>query len=490
MPDQYALGDFLEAFKDAYQTIEVRVALVKRGAGWQGVFAAFRVHAAPAGIVNAWFQELVDRYGKMSASTFRVAQYCYGFTQLGELLADFPKGKLVAEDWELSFEERGEFASLQGNLPYFHGSEAKPTLLNWPTLQGSLALLDGDKILQLLGGDPEINRAAELAGYPNPYAAVSQLLEVEFESSRRPLLQIDLAVPIRFESFSAKKTAEGTRLKVTALAHRSLPIPQCAIRPMRRGVRHQPLEHKLFALQQEKDEGGLRRWIGEQGVFINKDDHVEVELVHGDLGRLQLESVNPIRLLKTEDRNPLYRALAFFCPPDEITAILEDPGNAPKSGSVKQISLKNNAKLYEVTVQWVVSCLGLRAVWLHGYETKRSGKFEYGSIDCLGYDESKNVLLLINCTAGPPNTNELNRQMALQSRLVEEAFKDCAVKVYSVVFTASDRHSTKQVPAVEGEVRVFYRQDINNLMNLIKNGREARFIEAIISSPFGQLQEP
>ena len=111
----------------------------------------------------------------------------------------------------------------------------------------------------------------------------------------------------------------------------------------------------------------------------------------------------------------------------------------------------------------------------------KNEKYDYGSIDCLAYDGLKNILLLVNCTTGPPDPHEINRQMELQSRVYEQAFKNTNVRLYSVLFTASHKPPTKQQTVSEGDIRIFYREDAPKLVELIKTGQETGFIDTIIS---------
>ncbi len=479
MPEQYRLGDFISAFKDIYKTTDTRVALVRSEDRWQAVFVAFRIGVPTATVLEKWFKGLVLRYGEMDSSRFRVVQHCYPFSDLERLVETFPKGQLLFEDWELSFENDKAFFDLSGNLPYFSPSKDRPSVMSWPVLQASVRLSGGDRIHQLLRDDRDIVRFAEVSGYYNPYSAISQLLEVSFDGSTTPHLSIELDVPARIDAVTARRVGiNNLRLTIYSTAHQALSELLCTVRSIRQGIRNQPLEQKVISLDRVRTEDYLEERTGEVDVSPATDDYVNVELLYRDIGRLCFLDVRPAELLQIEERNPLFRALTFFCPLDTVKDLLERPDvtQAPKN-----ISLKNKGKLYEVSVQWLLAGLGFRAIWLHGYESMKTDKYDYGSIDCLAYHELKNILLLVNCTTGPPDPHEINRQMELQSRVYEQAFKNTKVRLYSVFFTASHRPPAKQQVFTDRDLRIFYREDAPKFMELIKKGQEAKFIDTIIS---------
>lgn len=482
MPEQYRLGDFVSAFKDIYKTIDVRAALVTGEDRWQGIFVALRVSVSPPTVVQQWFENLVLRYGKMDSSRFRVVQHSYPFSDLERLVETFAKGQLVFEDWEISFETDKAFFDLISNLPYFSPSKDKPSVMSWPVLQASVRLSGGDRIHQLLRGDRDIVRFAEVSGYYNPYSAISQLLEVSFDGSMTPLLSIELDVPARIDAVTARRVGlDAIRLKIYSTAYRPLSELLCTVRSLRQGIRNQPLEQKVISLDRVRTEDYLEERTGEVDVSPTTDDYVTVELLYRDIGRLCFLDVRPAGLLQTEERNPLFRALTFFCPLDTVKHLLERPDvtQAPKN-----TSLKDKAKLYEVSVQWLLTCLGLRAIWLHGYENFKHEKFDYGAIDCLAYHEPRNVLLLVNCTTGPPNPNEMNRQIEVRYRLTEQAFSGVPVELYPVLFTASHKPDAQDKVSTYRDVRIFYQEDIPKLIAFVETGKETRFLDAVISPSF------
>lgn len=481
MTNQYSVAEFVEAFKQFYQTIDVRAALLKHENQWRIVCTALRIHIASSSIIEREFKKLKTRYGKMVSPRFRIIQHCYSFSEFERVVDVFSKGHLMLGDLEIPMDEKKDILELRGDIPWFSGSDDKPTIANWPVLRAQVRLSDRSKFNQLLQGDQEILRYTAVSGYTDPYAAIRELLEINFDSSTDSILVVEAEVPARIDSIKADRTGtDAIRLNIHVMAHRTLSGLSCAIR-QGPSLPQQLSSQKVITLNRGRVRGYLRKLDGKVDVISSVDNQVEVELVYKDLGRLYSQGIHPIKLLRIEERNPLFMTLTHFCPWEQVKDLLERPEVMQVPNNVKQLSLKNKGKLHEVSIQWLLSILGLRAIWLHGYEKMEIDKYDYGSIDCLAYHELRNVLLLVNCTTGPPNQHEMNRQMELQRRLSEETFHNTAVRLYSVVFTASHRPGIKQGIFTDANVRIFYREDIPKLLKLVNSGKEVQFIDAIIN---------
>ena len=483
MPSQYSVAEFVKAFKKFYQTIDVRGVLIKHENRWRIICIALRIHIAPAKIVKSEFQKLKTRYGKIDTPRFRIIQQCYSFSELDHLVNGFLKGHLVLGNLKIQFDEKKDILSLRGHIR----SSDKHAAMNWPVLHTSIQLLAREGLHQLFQGDSEILRDAEVAGYYDPYSVVAQLLEVDFTSSTSgSYLWVESDIPARIDSIKASRNNSGfITLKMYVSAHQALSNITCNIRQKRTVSRELLLKQWALPLKLGKTKDNLRKWTGQLEFKPDVDDQIEIELVHKGIGRLYSTQIRPMELLRIEERNPLFTALTRFCSLEEVKGLLERPHIVQTS---KNISLKHKGRFYEVSIQWLLSSLGLRAIWLHSYEKMEAGKYDYGSIDCLAYHELRNVLLLVNCTTAPPNQHEINRQMELQHLLSSELFHNTAVRLYSILFTASHNPKGEQ-GALHGvlhdmNVRIFHREDIPHLLGLVEKGQETKFIDAIINPAF------
>ena len=140
MPNQYSVDQFVKAFEQVYQTIDIRAALIKDEDQWRSVCIVLRIQIAPANIIKREFQKLKTRYGKMESLRFRIIQHCYSFSELGQITDAFLKGRLMLGDVEIQLEGKIEILGLLGRIPWFSGSGDKPTIANWPVLRSQVRL--------------------------------------------------------------------------------------------------------------------------------------------------------------------------------------------------------------------------------------------------------------------------------------------------------------------------------------------------------------
>ena len=238
------------------------------------------------------------------------------------------------------------------------------------------------------------------------------------------------------------------------------------------------LQQTVVELARSNEDKNLASWSGDIQLPIEREDQVTLEALSRDVGRLYSIRISPFALLPPEQANPLLAILELFCPLDQIRLLLEQPQNAKTE--LKNIS--NAARLFEVSVQWLLSTLNYRAVWLHGYERIKDANVELGTVDCLAYSEEGNVLLLVNCSLAAPDPGELHRHENLATRISKQLFPDSRVKVYTALFTASHRPETEQKKAYGSAVRVFFKEDIERLLQTARAGDRFEYLRFI--NPF------
>lgn len=491
MPAQYTVAETVGAFKDLYQTIDVRTALLKHEDRWRIICLAIRIIPDSMETAKENFQQIEARYGKLDSTQIRILQNGHPFEEFDNIAAAIREGWIVLNDLRIPLGKTIDILPLRGRIDHWlrHSTHTRCSV-KWPALRASTELASWDTLHGFLQGNGDILRSVEVAGYQDPYAAIRHLLEIDFGSPSSTILVVEPAVPARLEPVRAILAERGGAvINISVAAHMAATKLRSTVRHERREGGQRLMGQQIVALAPTKTEGSLKMWTGtvelepaEGGWSSN--DWIYVELVHQDIGRLYDEGYPFRKLLRPEEINPLFMALTEFCPLKEINHLLESPVLAQPPTIV---SLKEKAKLFEVSVQWLLSSLGFRAIWLHGYEKLRYEKFDYGSIDCLAYHDEENVLLLANCTTGPPHSHEMNRQVELQHLLLNSLFRNTTVRIASVVFTAAHNPDSERVHCVPSPVKVFYREDIAKLLTLIGSGGEGRIIDAIFSPHFQDL---
>jgi hypothetical protein len=149
------------------------------------------------------------------------------------------------------------------------------------------------------------------------------------------------------------------------------------------------------------------------------------------------------------------------------------------------IDLKSD-KRYEVTIQWMLSVAGFQAIWLNNNEKLLVDSHLYGTVDCLAYSEKDSILLFVNCTLGNPSEKELSSYREVLHYFEDNVFNNTSVKAYSVVFSNAKLPATVHWSNGDDESIVFYKNQIDELFELIVTGQESEFVKLIRNqfSPF------
>lgn len=493
MPAQYTVAEIVGAFRELYQTIDVRTALLNHEDRWRSICLAIRIIPDSTESAKRKFQELEARYGKLNSTQIRILQDCHPFEEFDHIASALKEAWLFVGDIKrIPLDKAIDIVSLRGQIEqWLPRSIHTRSRLGWPVLRVSTQLSAWDALHGFLQGNREILRCVEVAGYQDPYAAIRHLLEIDFSSSHSSILVVEPAVPARLEPVRAILGEKGRAvLNISVAAHRAATKLRCTVRHERREGQQRLMQQRTFPLAPAEVEGTLRMWMGTAELEAadgswSDNDWIYVEVVHEDIGHLY-DQGHPFReLLRPEERNPLFVALTRFCPWEQIKRLLESPAVAEPPAKV---SLNDKAKLFEVSVQWLLSSLGFRAIWLHGYEKLKEGKFDYGSIDCLAYHDEEKVLLLVNCTTGPPDPHEMNRQLEIQRLLLNSLFHSTTVRLASAVFTATHNPDTERVHFTPNRFKIFYHEDMAKLLALIGSGQEGRIVDAIFSPLFQGLE--
>lgn len=481
MPDSFQILSFIETFKSIYRTIEVLSSIKKEAESWRAVGIVLHVRIQPPEVVREEFRNLEETYGRINTDRFQIVQFCCDFEDLNEIETNLRNGVLNFDKFQIKFPNGISIQSIGGYVSDSLNGFSVGEAIRWPILKTQKDLDTKESLQQILGTEPKIFRDSEVAGYLDPYTAINHLLGVKVHGGSYPTLWFGCDLPARIERFIVLRNSIGPlSLTVQVLAKTGISGLSCNFRQKDRSHEDKIVFQKVLPLSASKMMGDLQQWEGTVDLNLEPGfrDRVSIELIQNDVGRLYAKTISPLEMLPREERNPLFVALTRFCGVERIKELLESPQiiKTPDNYSLKKVD-----KLYEVSVQWLLSVMGFQAVWLHSYEKMEVSGYDYGSVDCLAYHVSRHALLLVNCTTGPPNQTEIERQKELQHRLAVDLFDKTTVTLYSVVFTASHRKGGDIESLRSDDVRIFYRDDMESLLNLIEKGIENNFMEKIIN---------
>jgi hypothetical protein len=475
MPSIYTISDFLHAFEGVYETIDVRAAVVRDKDQWLLVALSVHVRMASPEMAKQEFHDTVKRFGAIDSPAFHIVQQSHPIAGAQLFFEEIKSGDLALENFRIRLSESCDILTLAGSVRVDHHNAPAP---RWPRIEQQRQIVARDpNARQLLLNNAEILRDTEMAGYENPHLAVKTLLGIDISQSTEPGgIWIACDVPVRLLPTQATRTGKEFRLKLHAEAHPAIEDVACTIRRTGGIYGSNALQQQsVIKLTRSAETKNPALWSGEIQLPVERDDQVTLEILSKKVGKLYHTNIRPFNLLPIEQNNPLMAALRLFCPPEEIGLLLQEPHKA----KVELTNITNAARLFEVSIQWLLSVLGFRAIWLHKYERLKDANMDYGTIDCLAYKEDEDLLLLVNCSLAAPDPSELNRHEDLMTRLSNQLFPDSRVKVRSALFTTSHKPEAGQRHTHGSAIKVFFKEDIDQLLRVVEAGQILEYLRSI-----------
>jgi hypothetical protein len=477
MPSIYTPTVFLREFSDVYKTLDLRVAAVQHGGQWDLVAASAHLRIIPSEAATQDFQSLAEQFGLIDSPVFRIVQHCLPIAEAQQFFDTLTGGELIVNGaFRIKLSQPHDVLSIAGHARLDYQNPKR-----WPSIEVRREISKNENVTRLLLNDPTVLRDAELAGYEYPYVAVGKLLDIDYsQSSDAGWIWVECDIPVRLLQPIAARHGDELKLTLRAESDPSIQDVACTVRRTRSGgpVVQQSVV-QLTVIDGER--GEFVPWTGELRTRLEQADQLTLEALSRQVGRLYSIRVKPLDLLPREQANPLLVALEAFCPAEQIRLLLEEPQKAQF-----ELPNKNPAKLFEVSVQWLLTTLGWRAIWLHSYERIKNANVEIGAVDCLAYREDENVLLLVNCSLAAPDPGELHRQENLTTWLRKQLFSDSRIVVCSALFSASHRPEITQKQAYGSGVRVLFKEDVDELLQAARAGRKLDYSKYSSPTPWYQ----
>ena len=495
MTAKIKLSDIINTFKNAYRSIEIRAAFVRENQSvgtnqivshWHNLFTVMRFDSGS--VIESANEICLDGPN----IKFIVWRYLFNDSILNGLIRGFSEQNIGLNrisnqpDYpsSISLNTKYDLMGQEGSLyPIYREQYNEKYPLVVKIFQSSAM----DKARSIFQNDSDISRSIESMNHDTPESALKEFLRVNFSPILEPRDNFHLVFKIPFKIDDVKmmrNSSEGFDLKIFITTEidteRNL---KCLVRQkLSNGIINRS-NHllNLPPVQTDKQQAHLGLWIWktEDRLVNDLDSIVEVDLFHERLGKIDTYSKPLKELLIQEDRNPLFIALTAFCPRATLTEILESPSKF--SSKAIRDPQNNIGRLYEVTIQWLLTLMGLRSIWLHSYEDlKTESSFQLGSVDCIAYSDQKNVLLLIGCTTNAPTSEEIKRLENLRKHFLKNVFKGDAIKIYALLFTGAHKPSSENIPSSDEETRVYYKEDISGLLDYAAEGKGDSFIEEVM----------
>jgi hypothetical protein len=402
------------------------------------------------------------------------------FTEWGALSAEFDEGRIGFAETEV---ELGRAVDVKVALGYVQTNYSaiwpQPV---WPTLEASVNTIstsDASKNPQYKINAESIQRAVSKLGYSGTLDAMAGLLGIKIGQGT-PGFDVFVAVPVVAKITDAAIFPRDGIVEATGVCHPSL--GSFRMFGSSYGSTGEPRERIAFQVEDSKSSDTLRRFTSRGRVPMSKIyDHLEVKLVHDDLGEVYSHTWRTRDLIPEQYANPLYFLLTKFCPPDRLHSLVVRPHSVPPQKTKPQ-------KEFEQHVAWVLGCYGFATIVLGTHEdlVAEETKVKRGSLDLLAYHPIRKLVLLGGCTLNVPKEQDYSQLVSVRAMLLEDWNRDLPFSCDVVMFTAAPSCPARSNPTIldsfislpsDGDVRVIDGNGLSEALTLLQERKEEQFFK-------------
>ncbi|NIA12096.1 MAG: hypothetical protein GWP10_20840 [Nitrospiraceae bacterium] len=452
------LSDIIGCMENAYKSIDLRIAAGRENSGWYNGLTVVRFSYQNKEDIQKQIEELESRVGEVKTDNFLILHHVFNFEELNMLLSQFRQGKIKMNDIEINFERNIDLLSFEENFP------SSTRYIRGPEERHLIEVRDGthSKIFETT----VIKKEIKLLGFDNVYDPVTHIVDVNFGGG----FSFDIVVSAPFYAFIRDVDFEGQTAKISVKLHKN--IGDLILYVFLRGDsrERQPIKYKN---QFDMDENGLtklddnfRIWEKEiELLSAMPNDNLVIKLAHKTLGEIEryAKPIDHFMKAKEPAMTPFFSTFSRFCSEDKFREHLTQPGKIKIRGI-------DHSEIFERAICWLLNLSGYSSIKLDEYEKLRENTgVEYGSIDMLSYNESKNQLLLVNCTIGIPKTEEIDSYNNVKTILYDELFKGYKLQIIPIIFSARREIELMKEKGNSVGVKVFDLDDVEDILNHIKN---------------------
>lgn len=489
MAVRISLQDFLGRLQGVYKSIDMRITAVKSDDMWHNALTVVRFSYLGSEDVDEQQKELENKWGKVQTSNFQIYMEALAFAGLKQIRHTFNEGKRWLWIFEpeiryifpkLDFGRSIDLLSLEGRFEKYGYTERESEPYPFfEAFTGKHSPLLEDERLQ-----SEVKSQTLFDLYP----LIRELLEVDFSRDT----SFDFIVGAPFYAATENVDFEGQRCKIQVKFHKNIKaLAVSAI--VRKGDRENaPLRDKASCtinLEESEELSEYMRLWTKQLELLNAApaDYLAVSLIQTQPTALDIEKpsfpTQISRLLESKkpEKAPLVTASRRFLTENQLEQYLLKPIEATwpyKKGA------KDPADTFELAVAWLLGLCGFSIVWLGQtkHEILREDKVARFSIDILAsHHESENLLLLIGCTVGSPNSSDIDNLKNVRRMLLDEVFKDTQLRMKPFVFSAAPELSNKE----RDGVKVLDGGDIRGILNYVRRGEIQRALNEYFGYELG-----
>ncbi len=465
-----AVSDIIDCMKNAYKSIDLRIAAGKEDDKWHNGLTVIRFSYQDKKSVENKIKGIESRIGEVKTDNFFISHHIFAFNELEELLSQFRAGKINLDDTEIDLGRSINLLSLKN---HFSSHRLTRKLDEWNVLE----VFDG--------GHSEIFEKAEKEirslGFSDIYDPINEWLEMSDFSGGT---SVNIVVSAPFYAIIKDVDFEGQTAEVKIKQHENL--NDLILHLLLRKKDHSGAIKLRSSFDMDKNgirelNGNFKLW--EKNVELpsaTTDDFLIIKLAQKELSEVDSfrKPINDFIKIKEPAMVPFFSTFSRFCGEEDFIKHLTQPQEIEIKG-IRGLKGMQPQHVFERAVSWLLNLSGFPSVKLDEYEKLRERKVEHGSVDILAYNKNKNQLLLVNCTLGIPKPNEIDSYNSVKTVLYDELFKGTSLQIISIIFSAKREISLMKDEGGRVGVRIFGLDDIEKILKYIKN-RDTDFIVNMI----------
>ena len=468
---EIALSDIINCMKNAYKSIDLRIAVGKEDDKWHNGLTVIRFSYQDKKSVENKIKGIESRIGEVKTDNFFISHHIFAFNELEELLSQFRAGKINLDDTEIDLGRSINLLSLKNHFSsHFSSHRLTRKLDEWNVLE----VFDG-RHSEIFGkAEKEIGSL----GFSDIYDPVNEWLEMSNFSGS---ISVNIVVSAPFYAIIKDVDFEGQTAEVKIKLHENL--NDLILHLLLRKKEHSGAIKLRSSFNMDKNEirelnGNFKLW--EKKVELpsaTTDDFLIIKLAQKELSEVDSfrKPINDFIKIKEPAMMPFFSTFSRFCGEEDFIKHLTQPHEI----EIKGIKGMQPQDVFERAVSWLLNLSSFPSVKLDEYEKLRERKVELGSVDILAYNKDKNQLLLVNCTLGIPKPNEIDSYNSVKTVLYDELFKGTSLQIIPIIFSAKREISLMKDEGERVGVRIFGLDDIEKILKYIKN-RDADLIVNMI----------
>jgi len=462
------LNDIINELKETYNSIDVRVFSFYRDNTWNNIFTVIRFRRESVDKLKQIHDELIRKCGGLiETDKYRFGLFQFPISQWEKIQSDFSKKFIcLQEDYAVNFQTivslNNIFAEprLDPNIEY--------VIKDWKIYHGriehsiSVPNFGGD-----LADDALLHHFSDIDDY---FSAMLQI--------NRQLLQhrnsIHVIVPVFFKISKIEFDEKKFEVNFSAATQKNVKMATNFYNTETFGTKSEFIDRKLIDLEIK----------GDTNMIVDNSQSIDIETNSMGSEFEILVTKNGIVLDKmrepignfwpgrAEFTNPMYSIFEKFVSHENLEKMLFEYTS-------EKNDLKDESKVFERGVAWLLNLLGFPSIFLGSYEKTGSGS---NSISTDIISSKEKTIFLVNVTTGLPKASDFDRERGYREN-ISKLIKNPELKIVSLYFTGREATESAQA-AQNNDVILVGKEKLKIILDFLKKGEIDQARNFILDSGF------